>query len=193
MANVRITIRGTTPLLCHNVQLADPDNPISKEIAKITAKRKKTEEDRTEIAKLEWYGGLYLAPGIDGPVMPTANIRKAFIEGAKITKQGRSVERALTFLQKDVPITYEGPRDIDKLFKIPTFHNRSAVRVQMARTMRTRPQFPEWVLIADAYYAENVMDLDEFRRVIDLAGMAEGLCDNRKNGYGRFTAEVTIV
>lgn len=193
MAHVRITIRGTTPLLCHNVQLADPDFHISKQIAKITSKRKKTEEDRLEISKLEWYGGLYLAPGIEGPAMPTANIRKAFIEGAKITKQGRAVERALTFLQKDVPIAYEGPRDIDKLFKNDAFHSRLPVRVQMARTMRTRPQFPEWVLIADAYYAENVMDIETFREVISMAGMVEGMCDNRKNGYGRFTAEVTAL
>lgn len=193
MANIRITLQGTTPLLCHNIQMADPDNPITKEIAKVTSKRKKTEEDRIEIARLEWYGGLYLAPGIEGPVMPTANIRKAFIEGAKIKKQGRAVERAVTFLSKDVPIVYDGPRDVDKLFKMSDYHNRAAVRVQMARTMRTRPQFPDWVLIADAFYAEDVLDLDTFEDLIALAGRVEGMCDNRKNGYGRFTTEVTVL
>ncbi len=43
---VSINLLGTTPLLVHNVQLADPDNTFTKEIAAITSKRKKTPEDR---------------------------------------------------------------------------------------------------------------------------------------------------
>jgi hypothetical protein len=56
--------------------------------------------------------------------------------------------------------------------------------------MRVRPCFPRWALVADAILLESVMDVDDLRRVADLAGKAEGLGDNRINGYGRFSVKV---
>jgi len=190
MADIRITLTGTSPLLCHNVALADPDNPIVKEIKTITSKRVKTEEDRRAIEKLEWYGGLYTVAGIVGPAMPTGNIRKCLIEAAKTTKRGKDVSRAIAFTALHVPLGYDGPRDIDVLFTDQSFHNRAAVKVSMARTMRVRPSFSTWQLAADGFLLDDVLDFDDLKRIIDRAGLAEGLGDNRVNGYGRFVGEV---
>ena len=188
--NVRFELSGTSPLLCHNAQLADPDNKFVRQIAEITGKRKKTEEDRKEIARLEWFGGLYVQNG-SGPVIPTGNVRKCLIEAGKVTKQGKQVSRAIAFADLHVPIAYEGPRDIEQLSKRDEFYNRTSVGIGARRTMRTRPCFPQWAVVADAILLEDVMDLSDLELVCERAGLAEGLGDNRVNGYGRFEGRVT--
>lgn len=190
MSNIRIEVTGTTALLCHNIALADPDNTFTREIAAITGKRKKTEDDRRAIERLEWYGGLYIQEGFPGPVLPTGNIRKCLIQAAKISKQGLMVQRALHFSELYVPITHDGPTDIDELFANKAYHNRAAVGIGGKRTMRVRPQFPRWAVVADAMLLDDVMDVDDLRRVMERAGAAEGLGDGRALGFGRFEGKV---
>lgn len=185
---LKLELVGTSPLLCHNIALADPDNPYVKEIATYTAKRKKTEDDRRAIERLEWFGGLYTENGI--PVIPTGNVRKSFIQAGKISKQGLQVSRSLVFTDLQVPIVYDGPKDLEALYKNPAFSNRAAVGISGKRTMRVRPCFHNWSIIADAFLLDDVMDVDDLRRIADRAGVAEGLGDNRTNGYGRFSVRV---
>jgi hypothetical protein len=186
--DIKLELTGVTPMLMHNISLADPDNQFVKEIATYTSKRKKTEDDRRAIERLEWFGGLYVEDG--QIVMPTGNIRKCIIQAGKISKQGTQVTRALQFAEMYVPLAYEGPEDPQELFKRPEFHDRSAVGISGKRTMRVRPKFPRWALVAHAILLESVMDLDDLRRVSELAGKAEGLGDNRINGFGRFTVKI---
>lgn len=186
--DIKLEITGTTPLLMHNISLADPDNPIVREIQTYTSKRKKTEDDRRAIERLEWFGGLYLDAG--RVVMPTGNIRKCFVQAGKISKQGTQVARALQFVDMFVPLAYDGPQDPQELFGRPEFHDRAAVGISGKRTMRVRPKFPRWSVVASAVLLESVMDLDDLRRVARLAGQAEGLGDNRVNGYGRFVVDI---
>lgn len=187
--DIRIELTGTSPLLMHNAQLVDPDNPFTAEIATYTSKRKKTEDDRRAIERLEWFGGLYTDNG--RVVMPTGNIRKTFINAGKISKQGTQTGRALQFTDLNVPLAYEGPDDIEVLFKDSAFHNRCSVGVGQKRVIRVRPQFTQWAVVADALLLDEVMDLVDLQRVAGRAGLAEGLGDNRINGYGRFTVRVT--
>lgn len=63
-----IDMMGKTPLLTHNSQLSDPLNPWSKKLKSITSKKKKTDADHEEAARIEWKGGLYLDAGPKGPV-----------------------------------------------------------------------------------------------------------------------------
>lgn len=186
--DIKLELTGVTPLLCHNIALADPDNEFVRQIATYTAKRKKTDDDRRAIERLEWYGGLYVENG--RPVIPTGNIRKAIVQAGKISKQGTQIARALTFADMHAPIAHDGPDDLDTLFADKSFHNRAAVGISGKRTMRVRPQFPRWVVVANAFLLEDVMDPDDLSRIAARAGQAEGLGDNRINGYGRFTVRV---
>lgn len=189
--NVTIRMTGTTGLLCHSGRLVDPDDPIVQEIAAINAKGKgRTQDDRHAVERLEWFGGMYTSPDHLGPVMPTANIRKCIVEAAKITKKGKAIERALAFHDLNVPIAYDGPRDLDQLFANPAHHHRTTVRIGTSRVMRVRPQFPHWAIVADAVLLEDVLDLVWLQRIVEQAGLSEGLGDNRRNGYGRFVGEV---
>ena len=186
---IRLTLTGTTPLVMHNVQLSDPDNQWTRAIQTITSKRKKTEDDRREIARLEWFGGLYVGAAGEGPVIPTRNIRRCCNEAAKVRRMGRDVLRALVATSLDVPLRYDGPRDLEELFARAQHVYTDMVRVT-GMVQRTRPIFPQWSLAADFELVTETLDLDRFVSLAELAGVVEGLGDNRVNGYGRFTAKV---
>jgi hypothetical protein len=189
--NITIKLTGTSPLLMHNPQMVDPEFEINRQIKAITAKRKKTDEDLRQIERLEWYGGLYAQDGM--VVQPTAKARKCIINTAKITKMGKAVERALSFADLNVPLIYDGPKDIDKLFSDAKYHSRLSVGVGGKRVMRVRPKFYPWALVLPGVLIEDAgLNLDDLVRIVELAGVAEGIGDNRVNGYGRFVGEVVV-
>jgi hypothetical protein len=181
-------LTGTRPLLLHNVQLADPDNRWSRQIAQITKKRIKTEDDRKAISDLEWEGGLYVHDGVLS--MPTANVLRSFVEAAKIGKQGKTINRALTPTELSVPLGYSGPQSLEELKRKPEFRDQTMVRVGMHKVLRTRPIFRTWALFLEWELLTEALDLSDFEGVVIQAGRVVGLGDNRLNGYGRFSAEV---
>ena len=184
-----IEITGTSPLLCHNPRMVDPDFELNRQIKALTAKRKKTDEDLTQIERLEWYGGLYEENGV--VVQPTSKPRKCIINAARISKMGKAIERALSFGSLNVPLIHDGPKDIDKMFEDRRFHSRLSVGISGKRVMRVRPQFFPWALRLNGLFVEDAgLNFDDFVRIVELAGVVEGIGDNRINGYGRFTAVV---
>lgn len=192
--NIAITVEGTSPLLMHNPRMVDPDNEITRQIKALTNKRKKTDEDLVQISKLEWYGGLYEAPNGNGKpvvVQPTSKLRKSIIMAGRTMKLGKAIERALIVNALNVPLVYDGPKDIDALFADKRFHSRLSVGIGQKRTMRTRPQFFPWGLTVEGLFVEDAgINFDEFERIVVLAGVIEGIGDNRVNGYGRYSATV---
>jgi hypothetical protein len=191
MLDIVIELKGRTPLWCHNPQLANPDNKWAKAIRQLTGKRTKTEEDRREIARLEWWGGLYLNGEERGPIYPCWNVLRCLNEAAKRNRKGADVFRALTFSDLDVPIQYPGSRDCRKLEQNPVFRDERIVGVQRARTMRCRPQFVTWALTVQGILLEDELDLADLKTIIERAGRL-GLGEGRALGMGRFTAEVTV-
>lgn len=183
-----VTLTGVAPLLCHNIQLADPDNRWSRQISEITKKRKKTDDDRREIGRLEWFGSLYTHQG--KIIIPTANILKCFIETAKVTKEGRSVTRAVAIIEPHTRLIYNGPDDPEELWQQQEFRDSTLVGIGKQRIVRMRPIFRAWMVKTEFEVLTEVMDYDAITKIIRLAGRVEGLGDNRVNGYGRFTAEI---
>lgn len=179
---------GIRPLLCHNEQLADPLNEWAKAMKELSGKRNKTDADHLEMARIEWMGGLYLVPelGIDGPAFPTRAVRKSILEGARLTKDGKKVERGLQFLEMYVPLEYEGTRDVAKLADLPAFRNRSLVKVGTNRVGRTRPMFSSWRIRFTCLMDEEQLNTRDLLRVAEAAGRLIGLGDNRVNGFGRY-------
>lgn len=186
--DIRITLIGTTPLVMHNIRLADPLDPATRALRAVTSKRKKTDEDHEEAARLEFIGGLYMDPDA-GPYVPGENIERCLADAAKVTRQGRAIQQAL-FVKSDVnPVGYSGPRDPARLWADANFRLVKAVRVTNARVMRTRPMFRQWAVEATAVLDASIVSIDDLRSITDTAGIRIGLGDYRPR-YGRFTAEV---
>lgn len=184
-----VNITGTSPLLMHNPQMVDPDYDLNRQIKAITAKRKKTDDDLREIEKLEWYGGLYAENGI--VVQPSSKLRKCMVNTARIFKQGKQIERAISFNALHVPLAYQGPKELDKIFADKQFHSRLSVGIGTKRVMRVRPSFFPWGLSLDGVFVDDAgLNRDDLVRILEMAGIVEGIGDNRVNGYGRFTSEV---
>lgn len=187
--NITVQLQGTSPLLMHNPRMVDPEFDLNRRIKAITSKRKKTDDDLQEIEKLEWYGGLYEENGV--VVQPTSKVRKCLINTAKITKAGKMVERALSFRDLNVPLLFDGPASIDEIFTDKQFHSRLSVGVNGKRVMRVRPRFQPWALSLDGLFVEDAgINFEDFAAIVELAGLVEGIGDNRVNGYGRFVGKV---
>jgi hypothetical protein len=181
-------LTDTSPLVQHNIQLNDPDNRFTREIAALTSKRKKTDDDRQAIARLEFLGGLYV--GRAGIHVPAANVRRCFAEAAKARRLGTAVNRAVIPTGLEVPLRYDGPTDPAELWQDPKYRYTTSVGIGRKRVVRTRPMFPDWEVQAEWELVTDALDLDDFKAVVAAAGIMEGLGDNRVNGYGRFTAVV---
>lgn len=198
---VEFILLGRSALLHHNPQMVDPQNPINRSIKELTSKRKKTDEDIRRVEELEWHGGLYAEP-VGGRVVitqPASKVRKCLINTAKISKMGKSIERAVVMTDVHVPLIYEGSdavRDIDaekaRLMALPQFTSRLSVGVNgTKRVMRVRPQFSRWALVLPGFFIEDAgLNFDELQKIVALAGQAERLGDNRANGYGSFRGVV---
>lgn len=189
---ITITVVGTSPLLMHNPQMVDPEFDLNRQIKAITSKRKKTDEDLQAVEKLEWFGGIYTEATPKGimVVQPSSKLRKCLVEAARISKMGKQVERGLSFNGLNIPLGFDGPQDIEKLWESGRYKSRLSVGVAGKRIMRVRPQFLPWSLTAKAELLTDVLNLDDLTAIANLAGVAVGIGDNRINGYGRFTVEV---
>lgn len=189
---ILIEVVGTSPLLMHNPRMVDPEFDLNRQIKTLTAKRKKTDEDLKNIEALEWHGGLYEENGT--VVQPTSKLRKCLVNAAKISKQGKSIERALSFETLNTPLIYEGPKNIDDIFEDKRFHSRLSVGISGKRVMRVRPSFFPWALNVSGLFVDDAgLNYDELERIVELAGVVEGIGDNRINGYGRFKATIQQV
>lgn len=185
---IKLTITGTSPLLVHNIRLANPLDPIAREMKTISAKRKKTDEDHELLARLEFEGGLYWTDDI-GPYIPGVNVEKALVEGGRITKQGKQVERGLFVSDNEIPLLYSGPRDVKGLWADQSFVSTMAVKVGQSRVMRTRPMFRQWMLEAVAELDSGLLSVEQLQAIADDAGSMVGLGDYRPR-YGRFECAV---
>ena len=147
--DITITLTGASPLLMHNPRMVDPEFELNRQIKALTSKRKKTDDDLQSIERMEWYGGLYTAERDGHPVItqPTSKVRKCLINTGRISKMGKMVERAVSFGALDVPLIYDGPKDVDLVFADARFHSRLSVSVGQKRIMRVRPKFMPWSIV----------------------------------------------
>lgn len=179
--NVKIT--GDAPLLPHNGQLADPLNKFAKAIKAITAKRKKTDADHEQIAKLEWFGSLYVSNGL--PCIPGELVEAVIINGAK---QLKFKDRACAgvFCDGNYPINNGGAdlSDLEKLFSKDEYRHTVSARIGKARVMRTRPIFKTWSLEnVEIKYDPELLNEEE---VLQALQRGSGFGDWRPK-YGRFS------
>jgi hypothetical protein len=187
---IRLTATGTRPLLLHNVQLASPLNRYAKALKSANSKRTKTDDDRVAIARIEFEGSLYIDPEV-GPYIPGQNVLASLVEGARLTKAGKKVERGVMVDDLVLPLIYRGPRDVEGLWGggESEFVDMRTVVVMRAKIDRCRPVFKDWAFEADITIDPSVLDLDEFEEIARNAGAMAGIGDYRRL-FGRYSSRV---
>lgn len=187
MAYIRFKLTGTAPLLVHNEILANPLAAISKEIAEVSKKRKKTEADHILLAKLEFKGGLYFDAAL-GPYAPGTWIDKTLEVSGRHEKLGSTFKAYSRCVEDQLPLDYNGPRTIEKLWD-QGFYDMRGVGLQKRRITRTRPSFKEWSITPTILYNDTALDRDQVIRTMERSGLAVGIGDYRPR-FGRFSVEV---
>jgi len=180
----KVKIEGTVPLIVHNIALADPLNPIVKEIKKISAKKKKTDDDHQAMARLEFQGGLYMDEN-DVIVMPAECLEGCLVSGSKKARLGQKFKSAMFIDDASIKFTFDGPTKWEKRFEDKNCVSRAAVRVQAARVMRTRPAFRNWTIEFTILYNPEIIDAGDVDNALEAAGSQCGLCEWRPR-FGRF-------
>lgn len=179
---IKLTLRGLRPLLMHSSRLSDPLDPASIDLAKLTSGRAKTHSTHVEISRREWAAGLWLRDGL--PCVASEAIEATFVAAAKGLRKKKAAQVGFFCCESPI-LKYPGPRDLEQLWADPAFRLRYPVRVNQARTMRTRARFPEWSVNIEAEYVPSVLSREEIVDLFRIAGFREGLGDWRPR-YGRF-------
>lgn len=181
--SIPVHVEGLAPLLLHNGYLANPRNPIVKEMKQVTSKRKKTDADLEEIARLEHLGGLYLDEK-EQVVIPGRVITATLVNGAKKQRLGQQMKAGM-WCNGNWPLIYDGPRTPAGLFADKRFVDEQLVRVSSAKVLRTRPVFPVWELKFEVQFYDEVLDERQIWQAIEAAGLYCGFGDNTPQN-GRF-------
>ena len=188
METFKTTIHGVNKILMHNGLLADPLDPRSIELGKMTSKKKKTFDDHFEISRLEWFGGLYLDDAGE-PAIPVDMVLAMVIEGAKKSRNGPVAKAGIFPSDQDwFPLVYDGPRDPKELWEEKRYVDRRMVVVDRKRIARTRPCFANWELTIELTFDPQVINRDTVAKSIEDAGQLVGIGDMRPR-FGRFVVE----
>lgn len=183
---LKYKLTASAPLIMHNGQTADPLNKWSKSLKLISSKRKKTDADYEEMARIEFMAGLYLNG--DGPVLPANMLDSMIVNGAKKSKEGPTAKSGC-FCLEHAKLEYDGPRTANELWEDENFRFSSIVRVQTSRVSRMRPIFNEWSAVVNLNIEDTLVNPKRVEEWLNAAGTQVGLGDWRPQ-YGRFTAEL---
>lgn len=168
----------------HNGQLADPLNKWSKMLKVISGKRKKTDSDFEEMARIEWYGSLYLMNG--KPCIPGEVLEATFVSAAKKSKNGTNAKMG-AFCPDNFPLEFEGDDlTLDELWEGENHRLTSKCKIGTSSVMRTRPKFDKWAADCSIVFDDEIFNERDVLSILETAGRYIGTMDWRPR-YGRFT------
>ena len=191
MNEILIKLVGTVPIMLHNNQTVNPLNRYAHAMKTLTGKRKKTEADYLDIARVEWEAGLYIHDGIIA--IPGRCVDATFKNGAKRLKEGKRWLQGAMVMESYCPLEYKGKKikftengiipnpGLDEFFKL--YSTVDIMKVGQNSIVRTRPIFQDWSLECTVAYDENIFDMNTIKDILTSAGRYIGLCEGRpRNG-----------
>lgn len=181
-ATLVVRIEGVAPLLMHSGTLADPLDPIAREISRISSRKKKCEADLERLGDLEFTGGLWLDAG--RPCIRRTALKRAICESAAHRRM-QSIYRGAVICRHNAILEYEGPASVEDLRADPAFRDRSIVAINRRRLVRTRPKFTTWSAEVALDYLPSSVNRRDLLEVLIHAGDVIGVGDNRPD-FGRF-------
>lgn len=186
MKTVKFKIKSQSPMLMHSDRTANPMNEYTKKLKAITGKRKKTDDDHLEIAKIEFEASCYFDTGW---YIPSANFEAMLLASAKHFKLGTTIKQALLVPDNSEFIFDDCDISPEDLFSVSEYVDQRTVKVGTAKTIRTRPIFKTWETTFTCWLDTDKMDVDTLEQIVANAGKYVGLGDYRPR-FGRFESEV---
>lgn len=181
-----LTIQGTRPLIFGNPCEMDPLG-IHKAATDYFTSLKKNRNEHA-LRRLKWLfsgywgteGDFIYGPALDGdskftgftdPYLPAQNLQRCIRDGATAWKLGKDTKRAIV-VENDAELIYDGPRDAELMYEDPRF-------VSVAPTGRgvvaVRLRLPQWSATYKLLVNDEIIDPTTLAKIIDRAGIAEGL------------------
>lgn len=181
-------IVGKTRILLHSAELADPLADCAKQVKELTDRKKRTPDEDSELARREWFGSLYLDE--EGRVViPAQNIERMIRDAAARTRNGKNVQAGLQATDDFFPLDFPGKGLTAKqLWESGKYTDRSSVKVNKGRSIRTRPCFRDWSLTFTVMYDPGILSASQLDGFVAEAGRIIGLGDWRPRN-GRFDVE----
>lgn len=185
---LKYQLTSSCPMLMHNGQIAHPMNRFAKALKQISSKRIKTDADYEEMARIEFFAGLYMGKG--GPIIPAQVIDSMLISAAKKSKEGQIAKSAI-FCIEHATLIYSGPRTAEELWEIEDFRFSAMVRVGTARIPRMRPIFNQWSAEIILNAEDTLVNPSRVNEWLSVAGSIVGLGDWRPQ-HGRFEVKCLV-
>jgi len=203
---LELTVAGNSGLLLSNVSNSDPLGEGAKQKSFFSSKKKKSDDDHRSLRILDWiFSGYWRKQGtieidesennvgFDGfsiPYLPGANFQRCLRNAATKWKLGKDVLRSVVVINNP-DLEYEGPKDAVEMFnhRNPKFQLSSftARGVWVNRLL-----LPDWCATFQLTLDDEILGVDQLRRIANMAGKAEGLGTWRPR-YGRFSLIGDIV
>lgn len=195
MMTITFDLVGVRPLLHHNGRLANPLDPLTRQVAILAAKRKKTTEEYQLLLGLEAYAGCWqTADGRMG--LPTENVWRCLQEAATSERRGKDIKRALRFEADEIaPLRVNGKDLMAREYVSSSDPDHVFIRtvnINGRKTLRARAIVKEWTSTHTFELLDDVLDPDALESIIERAGRLVGVGDWRPL-YGLFTAENMVV
>lgn len=180
----KFKIEEVTPLRTHNGALADKLDPYAMQMAVLSRKRNRTEDEENNLRSLEARGGMYVKDG--KIVLPSGNIKAMIVDAAKTERKGKAVTRFLNMVG-DVEFTFDGEQDPDKRIEDETLVDKRIVALNPqtgTKGIRSRPIYNGWTITGSIRFDSSEITMDELERFFERASIV-GLCE-RHDGFGQF-------
>jgi hypothetical protein len=195
----RVHLEGLSPLLLSNCANSDPLGEPQRLKEHYSSKRRKSEDDHRHLRTLDWLYSCYWATegqvlvdegenqlGFEGygdPYLPSSNFQRCLRNAATRWKLGKATLSAIS-VTNDPLVQFDGPRDAVGMFnsRLPKYQLSSFTK---RGVWVNRCLIPGWEVDFTLTLDDEVIEVDQFRRILNVAGSSEGLGTWRPR-YGRF-------
>ena len=195
----QVHLEGASPLLLSNCANSDPLGEAQKLKEHYSGKRKKSDDDHRHLRTLDWLYSAYWATegqvlvdegenqlafeGYADPYLPSSNFQRCLRNAATRWKLGKATLQAIS-VTNDPLLQFDGPKDAVAMFvnRTPKYQLASFVK---RGVWINRCIIPGWEVDYTLTLDDEVIEVDQFRRIVNAAGKGEGLGTWRPR-YGRF-------
>ncbi|WP_293666378.1 hypothetical protein [uncultured Parabacteroides sp.] len=187
MRTLKFKIIGVSPLLMHDDKTANPFNEYSKQLKAISSKRKKSDDDLLEMARIEWMAGLYYTKE-QGYFIKAECFEGTFLAAAKAKKLGKPFKESVS-IPDNPSLEFKHKKLVpDQLFELDEYKDFRTVKIMSSKVIRCRPIFNQWSCEIEIWFDETRLNEEEVIQIVEYGARYIGVCDYRPK-YGRFTVE----